>query len=181
MCEPPLDLMHFDDGLMKKTASNRARNSTVNQSVFPEFVSLIFASLSLRRFPKTDQDELHAAKNFLEQAAASNLPDFLRALSDVLVYPGNSSVARMAAGLQLKNHLTSKDETIKQQYQERWRSFPEDVKEYIRKNVSVFGAVVTHEKSGIHVPFSSFYRSWAHLVPRSRAHRLPLSAWRTWP
>lgn len=77
-----------------------------------------------------------AAKNFLEQAASTNLADFLRALSDVLVYPGNSTVARMAAGLQLKNHLTSKDQTIKQQYQDRWRAFPEDVKEYIRKNVS---------------------------------------------
>uniref|UniRef100_A0A2M4A3T7 Putative karyopherin importin beta 1 n=1 Tax=Anopheles triannulatus TaxID=58253 RepID=A0A2M4A3T7_9DIPT len=97
----------------------------------------------LEKTVSPDQDELHAAKNFLEQAAASNLPDFLRALSDVLVYPGNSSVARMAAGLQLKNHLTSKDETIKQQYQERWRSFPEEVKEYIRKNI--LGTLGTEE------------------------------------
>ncbi|XP_058124948.1 importin subunit beta isoform X1 [Anopheles ziemanni] len=97
----------------------------------------------LEKTVSPDQDELLAAKNFLEQAAATNLPEFLRALSDVLVYPGNSTVARMAAGLQLKNHLTSKDQTIKQQYQERWRSFPEDMKEYIRKNI--LGTLGTEE------------------------------------
>ncbi|XP_053666618.1 importin subunit beta [Anopheles marshallii] len=97
----------------------------------------------LEKTVSPDRDELLAAKNFLEQAASTNLPDFLRALSDVLVYPGNSTVARMAAGLQLKNHLTSKDQANKQQYQERWRSFPEDVKEYIRKNI--LGTLGTEE------------------------------------
>lgn len=77
-----------------------------------------------------------AAKNFLEQAANTNIPEFLKALSNVLVGSGNSVVARMAAGLQLKNQLTSKDNHIKQQYQQRWLAFPEDVREYIKKNVS---------------------------------------------
>lgn len=57
-------------------------------------------------------------------------------LSDVLVQGGNSQVARMAAGLQLKNHLTSKDLTLKQEYQQRWIALPEDVRFYIKKNVS---------------------------------------------
>lgn len=83
-----------------------------------------------------DKNELVAAKNFLEQAANTNIPEFLKALSNVLVESGNSVVARMAAGLQLKNQLTSKDNHIKQQYQQRWLSFPEDVREYVKKNVS---------------------------------------------
>lgn len=73
----------------------------------------------------------------MEQAAESNLPEFLKALSDILVTVTNSPVARMAAGLQLKNHLTSKDENINLQYQQRWHQFPEATKEYIKKNVSV--------------------------------------------
>lgn len=89
----------------------------------------------LEKTVSPDKDELLAAKNFLEQAAASNLPEFLRALSDVLAVPSNSPVARMAAGLQLKNQLTSKDANIKYQYQERWLSLPEDVRDYIKKNI----------------------------------------------
>jgi len=85
----------------------------------------------------SDKNELVAAKEFLEQAAQTNLAEFLKALSDVLVHGGNSPVARMAAGLQLKNHLTSKDSVLKLQYQQRWLRFPEDIREYIKKNVCV--------------------------------------------
>lgn len=73
----------------------------------------------------------------MEQAATTNLPDFLKALSDVLSHAGNSPVARMAAGLQIKNHLTSKDPALKLQYQQRWLTFAEDTREYIKKNVSI--------------------------------------------
>lgn len=76
------------------------------------------------------------AKTYLEQAAASNLPGFLKALSEIIVQPQYSDVARMAAGLQLKNHLTSKDAKIKQNYTERWLQFPPDIREYIKDNVS---------------------------------------------
>lgn len=41
----------------------------------------------------------------------------------------------MAAGLQLKNSLTSKDENLKAQYQQRWLSFPEDARAYIKNNI----------------------------------------------
>lgn len=77
-----------------------------------------------------------AAKNFLEQAASTNIPEFFKALSDVLVDINNSTVARMAAGLQLKNQLTSKDLQVKIQYQQRWLSFPEEIRDYVKKNVS---------------------------------------------
>uniref|UniRef100_A0A8C4TLZ7 Karyopherin (importin) beta 1 n=1 Tax=Erpetoichthys calabaricus TaxID=27687 RepID=A0A8C4TLZ7_ERPCA len=47
-------------------------------------------------------------------------PTFLVELSKVLANPGNSQVARVAAGLQIKNSLTSKDPDVKTQYQQRW-------------------------------------------------------------
>lgn len=75
------------------------------------------------------------AKTYLEQAAVSNLPGFLKALSDIIVQPQYSDVARMAAGLQLKNHLTSKDPNTKREYTERWLQFPPDIREYIKDNV----------------------------------------------
>ncbi|CAG9767611.1 unnamed protein product [Ceutorhynchus assimilis] len=81
---------------------------------------------------KNDQDQ---ASSFLEQAAATNLLGFIKTLSDVLRHGGNSSVARMAAGLQLKNQLTAKDLSMKDQYQQRWLAFPADVRTYIKKNV----------------------------------------------
>ncbi|KAI8043019.1 importin subunit beta [Drosophila gunungcola] len=89
----------------------------------------------LEKTVSPDKNELLSAKNFLEQAAASNLPEFLKALSEILVNTTNSAVARMAAGLQLKNHLTSKDEKISQQYQERWHQFPSEIRELIKNNI----------------------------------------------
>lgn len=86
----------------------------------------------------TDQNELLAAKTFLENAAQTNLAEFLKALSEVLANINCSAVARTAAGLQLKNHLTSKDPTITERYHERWLSFPEPTREYIKNNVSRF-------------------------------------------
>lgn len=84
----------------------------------------------------SDQNELSAAKQFLEQAAATNIAEFLKALSEVLANVSCSSVARTAAGLQLKNHLTSKDASITEQYHKQWLSFPENIREYIKTNVS---------------------------------------------
>ncbi|XP_053607169.1 importin subunit beta-1 [Plodia interpunctella] len=82
-----------------------------------------------------DRNELEAAEKYLDQAAATNFTTFIKMLSDVLVQGGNSQVARMAAGLQLKNHLTSKDPTMKQHYQQRWLALPEDIRLYIKKNI----------------------------------------------
>ena len=56
-------------------------------------------------------------------------------MSDVLKHGGNSPVARMQAGIQLKNALYSKDPVIKRTYQARWLQFPEDAKIHIKKNV----------------------------------------------
>jgi importin subunit beta-1 len=89
----------------------------------------------LEKTVSPDKSELEAAQNYLEQAAQNNLPEFVKTLSDILYHGGNSPVARMAAGLQLKNTLTSKDPTIKTQYQQRWLSFPEETRAYVKKNI----------------------------------------------
>lgn len=89
----------------------------------------------LEKTVTADKNELETAQTYLEQAAQSNLPEFLKKLSDVLQHGGNSPVARMAAGLQLKNALTSKDGSVRNHYQERWLSFSADVRNYIKNNV----------------------------------------------
>ncbi|XP_054707548.1 importin subunit beta-1-like [Uloborus diversus] len=89
----------------------------------------------LEKTVSPDKTELEAAQNYLEQAAQNNLPEFLKSLSDVLQHASNTPVARMAAGLQLKNALTSKDANIRLKYQERWLQFPLDIRSYIKQSV----------------------------------------------
>ncbi|XP_012277181.2 importin subunit beta-1 [Orussus abietinus] len=97
----------------------------------------------LEKTVSPDKNELVVAQNFLEQAAQSKFHEFVRRLSDVLVTAAASSIARMAAGLQLKNQLTSKDPILKTQYQQRWLAIPADTREYIKKNI--LGALGTEE------------------------------------
>ena len=59
----------------------------------------------------------------------------LKTLSDILANVGNSSVARRQAGLQLKNRLTSNDDSVKANYQERWLKIQEDMRNYIKNNI----------------------------------------------
>lgn len=102
----------------------------------------------LEKTVSPDKNELEAAQLFLEQASITNLPEFMKTLSDILHHGGNSPVARMAAGLQLKNKLTSKDVNIKQQYQQRWLALPEDTRNYIKNNVlATLGTEATRPSS----------------------------------
>ncbi|XP_015775244.1 PREDICTED: importin subunit beta-1-like [Acropora digitifera] len=82
-----------------------------------------------------DQNELQQAQTYLEQAAQENLPQFLVDLANELADGGNSQVARMAAGLQLKNALTSKDQTVRMQHQQRWLALDEQVKRHVKQMV----------------------------------------------
>ncbi|XP_067019513.1 importin subunit beta-1-like [Acropora muricata] len=82
-----------------------------------------------------DQNELQQAETYLEQAAQENLPQFIVALVNELADGGKSQVARMAAGLQLKNGLTSKDPNIRKQHQQRWLSLDEQVKLHVKQMV----------------------------------------------
>ncbi|XP_037942599.1 importin subunit beta-like [Teleopsis dalmanni] len=83
----------------------------------------------------TDIDELNASKDYLEQAAVTNLPEFIKFLSDILAGTHYPQLVRMAAGLQIKNYLTSKNENVLLLYQKRWYEFPEQTREYIKTNV----------------------------------------------
>jgi len=82
-----------------------------------------------------DHNELNAAQSYLEQAAANNFVDFLRSLSDILQNVNNNTVVRQAAGLQLKNALTSKDNSLKAECQKRWLSLPDEVRDYVKIKV----------------------------------------------
>jgi len=64
--------------------------------------------------------------------------ELLKQLSDVLKHGGNSPVARMQAGIQLKNALYSKDATIRTQHQQRWMQFPVELRAYIKNNVRCY-------------------------------------------
>ncbi|XP_052813839.1 importin subunit beta-1-like isoform X2 [Mya arenaria] len=89
----------------------------------------------LEKTTSADHTELEHAQKFLEQASATNLPELLKTLSEILKTATNSPVARMQAGLQLKNALYSKDQALKLEYQQRWLSFPEDVRNLVKINV----------------------------------------------
>ena len=54
-------------------------------------------------------------------------------MSTVLAENKNSSVARQAAGLQLKNCLTARNAYLKMEYQQRWISLANDSRKRIRE------------------------------------------------
>uniref|UniRef100_A0AAY5KMW5 Importin N-terminal domain-containing protein n=1 Tax=Esox lucius TaxID=8010 RepID=A0AAY5KMW5_ESOLU len=89
----------------------------------------------LEKTVSPDRNELEAAQKFLEQAAIENLPTFLVELSKVLANPGNTQVARVAAGLQVKNSLTSKDPDVKTRYQQRWLAIEANARREIKNFV----------------------------------------------
>ncbi|XP_029583365.1 importin subunit beta-1 isoform X1 [Salmo trutta] len=89
----------------------------------------------LEKTVSPDRNELEAAQKFLEQAAIENLPTFLVELSKVLANPGNTQVARVAAGLQVKNSLTSKDPNVKTRYQQRWLAIDANARREIKNFV----------------------------------------------
>ena len=57
-------------------------------------------------------------------------------LSNLLSNTSQSENVRKAAAIQLKNYLTSKDESVKLQYQQRWLTFDGNNKLGIKTNVS---------------------------------------------
>lgn len=65
----------------------------------------------------------------------SHQPEFLVALVSELADATKSQVARMAAGLQLKNQLTSKDAAVRLQYQQRWMTLDDKIKNHVKTMV----------------------------------------------
>lgn len=79
-----------------------------------------------------------------------------------------SPVARTAAGLQLKNHLTSKDPAITDQYHKRWLSFAEGTRDYIKNNITQsLGTETTRPSSA------------AQCVASVAVAELPVNQWNT--
>ncbi len=76
-------------------------------------------------------------------------------MSDILIGATNNPQARAQAGkniallekihsitivlaLQLKNALYSKEDNLKQAYQDRWLNIPENIRIHIKNNVNIF-------------------------------------------
>lgn len=81
---------------------------------------------------QSDQNE---AVRYIQEYTVRDFNGFLKALSDILYDQNQQVFVRAAAGLQLKNQLTARDEQDRQQRQERWRSLPEETRQYIKDRV----------------------------------------------
>jgi importin subunit beta-1 len=88
----------------------------------------------LERTVTGSQADLENARNFLSKAAEQNLPELLKQLSDILITATNNPTARAQAALQLKNALYSREDSLKQVYQERWLNIPENIRNHIKNN-----------------------------------------------
>lgn len=94
---------------------------------------------------QTDQTE---AVSFIQDFIQKDFTGFLKTLSDILYSQQNPPVVRAAAGLQLKNQLTARDDSLRQQQQDRWRNLPDDVRQYIKERVfSTLGTEVFRPSS----------------------------------
>jgi importin subunit beta-1 len=82
-----------------------------------------------------DKATLENALHYLENAANINFLGFCEQLSQLLCTPGASDIARRAAGLQLKNQLTSKDQTAKAAQLARWIASDLECRNRIKQNI----------------------------------------------
>lgn len=110
---------------------------------------------------QTDQNE---AVNFIQEFISKDFAGFLKALSDVLYNQQNPPVVRTAAGLQLKNQLTARDENSRQKQQARWRSLPADTRQYIKERV--FGTLGTEHFRPSSAPQCVGYIAMAELTEK---------------
>ncbi|XP_072031323.1 importin subunit beta-1-like isoform X2 [Amphiura filiformis] len=126
----------------------------------------------LEKTVSPDKNELEAAQKYLEQAAATDLSVFQMELARVLANPENSHVARVAAGLQLKNTLTSKDLAIKMAQQERWLQLSKELRQSVKDLVLQTLGTESHRPSSAaqcvaciacaEIPSNQ----WPELIPR---------------
>lgn len=89
----------------------------------------------LEKTASNSQIDLDEAVRFINDSIHRDFTGFLRTLSDILFNQQNTPVVRTAAGLQLKNQLTARDDTLRQQQQNRWINLPEDTRQYIKERV----------------------------------------------
>lgn len=89
----------------------------------------------LERTVSSNQADQNEAVRYIQEFCHKDFIGFIQALSDVLYNQQNQPVVRAAAGLQLKNQLTARDEHLRQQQQERWRALPETTRAHIKDRV----------------------------------------------
>ena len=89
----------------------------------------------LEKTVSSSQNDQNEAVRFIQEFVARDFTGFLQALSDVLYNQQNPPVVRAAAGLQLKNQLTARDDILRQQQQERWSSLHEQTKLHIKDRI----------------------------------------------
>ncbi|XP_065178796.1 importin subunit beta-1-like [Sycon ciliatum] len=82
-----------------------------------------------------DKAGIDHAEKYLNDAIQQNLAALVVALSDVLAEVTRLPAIRMAAGLRLKNLLTSKDAEVKVQHQQNWANFSDDVRTHVKQKV----------------------------------------------
>jgi len=90
----------------------------------------------LEKTVSSSQADQNDAVRYISECVQTDLTNFLQALADILYNPQNSPVVRAAAGLQLKNQLTARDQKLRSQQQARWRDLPESARTYIKERVS---------------------------------------------
>lgn len=90
---------------------------------------------ALEKTVSNSQIDQNQAVSYIQDYTQRDYTGFLKTLSDILFNPQNPPVVRAAAGLQLKNQLTARDDTLRQQQQDRWRSLPDQVRQYIKERV----------------------------------------------
>lgn len=81
-----------------------------------------------------DKAQREQALQWLEAFSNADLPNFLVALVNELKNPARSPQVRQQAGLQLKNALTSKEETVAEAKAALWRSFDEALRTHIKQS-----------------------------------------------
>lgn len=89
----------------------------------------------LEKTVSSSQADQNEAVKYIQDCIQNDFTGFLQILADVLYEPQNPPVVRAAAGLQLKNQLTARDETLRQQQQERWKTLPNETKLHIKEKV----------------------------------------------
>lgn len=125
----------------------------------------------LEKTVSSSQTDQNHANKYISEYIQKDLTNFLQALADILFNQQNSPVVRAAAGLQLKNQLTSRDDALRQQQQARWRSLPEPNRMYIKERV--FKALGTEIFRPASAPQCVAYiaslelpeRQWPDLIP----------------
>ena len=89
----------------------------------------------LAKTVSSSQNNQNDAVKYIQEYTQRDFTGFLQALADVLYNQQNPPVVRAAAGLQLKNQLTARDESQRQQQQEKWRTLPDPTRLYIKERV----------------------------------------------